>query len=144
MKYKKVMQQIYSLDVKKEKKKQKKTVISLLEHIQNEINSSPVKTLISDEALSEQRYSSPEAQRALMKETPSWVSDLRKVSYKIIKEMMTGVKSGRYDPIDIATALKSEHLSVGHIYEFDFIRSLWINVRNKFRRYIPKDKLRSY
>ena len=90
---------MHNLDVKKEKKKQKEITISLLEQIQNEIDSSPVKALINDEideAMPGQGFSSPEAHDILLKEASRWTSYLRKASHKIIKEMVNGVKTGQF------------------------------------------------
>jgi len=142
-----MMKQMHNLDVKKEKKKQKEITISLLEQIQNEIDSSPVKALINDEideAMPGQGFSSPEAHDILLKEASRWTSYLRKASHKIIKEMVNGVKTGKYDPMDIARTVNIKYLSVGHGYEFDFIKELWLKVRDKFRKYISKGKLRRY
>ncbi len=55
---------------------------------------------------------------------------------------MDGVKKGQFEPLDIQAALKKNRPSQAHGYEAEFISSLWIKMRDKFRKYIPGGKLR--
>ena len=55
---------------------------------------------------------------------------------------MDGVKSGKYDALDIIRGIETGNLNTTHEGERPFIKMLWRKVRNGFRRYMPKGKLR--
>ena len=80
---------------------------------------------------SQQPYSSPEAQKMVEKDIVGMSKILGKASQMSIKKMMDGVKSIMSGPVrDTSTG------------ERDFMRVLWNKVRNGFRRYSKRGKLR--
>ena len=69
-------------------------------------------------------------------------SVLGKASQQVIKIMMDGVKSGKYDALDIVRGIETGNVNRTHEGERPFLRMLWRKVRSGFRRYMPKGKLR--
>ena len=67
---------------------------------------------------------------------------LGKASQMSIKKMMDGVKSGKYDAFDLQRAIMSGPVRDTSTGERDFMRVLWNKVRNGFRRYSKRGKLR--
>ena len=55
---------------------------------------------------------------------------------------MDGVKSGKYDAMDIPRGIETGPLNRTHEGERPFMKMLWRKVRSGFRRYSPKGKLR--
>ena len=55
---------------------------------------------------------------------------------------MNGVKSGKYDAMDLARGIQQGNIKVTHHGERDFIQQLWNKVRDGFRRYSKRRKLR--
>ena len=55
---------------------------------------------------------------------------------------MDGVKSGRYDAMDLQRGFQSGSAKRTHYGEMDFIQQLWRKVRDGFRRYSKDRKLR--
>jgi hypothetical protein len=56
--------------------------------------------------------------------------------------MMDGVKSGKYDAMDLARGIEVGPAKRTHYGETDFIKQLWVKVRSGFRRYSKRGKLR--
>ena len=67
---------------------------------------------------------------------------LGKASQQSIKVMMDGVKGGKYDAMDLARGIQSGPVKRTHFGETDFIQQLWNKVRDGFRRYSKRGKLR--
>ena len=91
---------------------------------------------------SQQPYSSPEAQKMAEKDIIGMSKILGKASQMSIKKMMDGVKSGKYDASDLQRAIMSGPVRDTSTGERDFMRVLWNKVRNGFRRYSKRGKLR--
>ena len=91
---------------------------------------------------SQQPYSSPEAQKMAEKDIIGMSKILGKASQMSIKKMMDGVKSGKYDAFDLQRAIMSGPVRDTSTGERDFMRVLWNKVRNGFRRYSKRGKLR--
>ena len=91
---------------------------------------------------SQQPYSSPEAQKMVEKDIVGMSKILGKASQMSIKKMMDGVKSGKYDAFDLQSAIMSGPVRDTSTGERDFMRVLWNKVRNGFRRYSKRGKLR--
>ena len=91
---------------------------------------------------SQQPYSSPEAQKMVEKDIVGMSKILGKASQMSIKKMMDGVKSGKYDAFDLQRAIMSGPVRDTSTGERDFMRVLWNKVRNGFRRYSKRGKLR--
>ena len=87
-------------------------------------------------------FSSPEAQQILNQDIKKMSGILGKASQQIIKIMMNGVKGGRYDAMDIVRGIDTGPLNRTHEGERPFMKMLWRKVRDGFRRYSPKGKLR--
>jgi len=87
-------------------------------------------------------YSSPEAQQMVEKDIQKMSKILGKASQQSIKTMMDGVKGKRYDAMDIQRAIMSGNIRDTHTGERDFLRVLWNKVRDGFRRYSKRGKLR--
>ena len=91
---------------------------------------------------SQMAYSSPEAQQMVEKDIVKMSKILGKASQQSIKTMMDGVKGKRYDAMDIQRAIMSGKVRDTHTGERDFLRVLWNKVRDGFRRYSKRGKLR--
>ena len=93
---------------------------------------------------SQQPYSSPEAQQMVEKDIVKMSKILGKASQQSIKTMMDGVKGKKYDAFDIQRAIMSGRVRDTHTGERDFLRVLWNKVRDGFRRYSKRGKLRQF
>ena len=87
-------------------------------------------------------YSSKEAQIQVDKDLNVMSKYLGKASQQVIKTMMNGVKGGKYDAMDLMRGIKSGNIRATHYGERDFIQQLWNKVREKFRKYSKRGKLR--
>ena len=87
-------------------------------------------------------FSSPEAKQQVDKDLNTMSTYLGKASQQVIKTMMDGVKGGRYDALDLARGIKVGPAKRTHYGETDFIQQLWNKVRDGFRRYSKRGKLR--
>ena len=87
-------------------------------------------------------WSSQEARLHLDKDIKDMSKILGKASQQVIKVMMDGVKSKRYDPLDIVRGIETGPWNRTHKGERTFMKMLWRKVRDGFRRYMPKGKLR--
>jgi hypothetical protein len=88
------------------------------------------------------KFSNPEAKSNMDADVKKMSSVLGKASQQVIKIMMDGVKSGKYDALDIIRGIETGNLNRTHEGERPFMKMLWRKVRNGFRRYMPKGKLR--
>ena len=88
------------------------------------------------------KYSSNEAKLHIDADIKKMSKFLGKASQECIKIMMDGVKGGRYDALDIQRGIKFGPFNRTHEGERPFMSMLWNKVRNGFRRYMPKGKLR--
>ena len=88
------------------------------------------------------KFSNPEEKSHMGADVKKMSSVLGKASQQVIKIMMDGVKSGKYDALDIIRGIETGNLNRTHEGERPFIKMLWRKVRNGFRRYMPKGKLR--
>jgi len=92
--------------------------------------------------IDEMAYSSPEAGQSVQGAIKQYADILGKASQQIISGMMDSIKKGQFEPFDIQAALKKNRPSQAHGYEAQFIEDLWLKMRDKFRKYMPKGKLR--
>ena len=88
------------------------------------------------------KFSNPEAKSHMDADVKKMSSVLGKASQQVIKIMMDGVKSSKYDALDIIRGIETGNLNRTHEGERPFMKMLWRKVRNGFRRYMPKGKLR--
>ena len=87
-------------------------------------------------------FSSPEASKQVDIDLVKMSKILGKASQQVIKTMMNGVKSGRYDAMDLQRGFQYGPVKRTHYGEIDFIKQLWTKVRDGFRRYSKSGKLR--
>ena len=87
-------------------------------------------------------WSSQEAKLHLDADIKKMSGILGKASHQIIKLMMDGVKGSRYDAMDIQRGIETGSMNRTHEGERPFMKMLWRKIRNEFRRYSPKGKLR--
>ena len=91
---------------------------------------------------SQMPFSAAEAKQMVEKDIHKMSKILGKASQQSIKTMMDGVKSKKYDAMDIQRAIMSGNVRDTHTGERDFLRVLWNKVRDGFRRYSKRGKLR--
>ena len=87
-------------------------------------------------------FSSSEAQKHVDRDVTIMSNFIGKASQQVIKTMMDGVKAGRYDALDLARGIKIGPAKRTHYGEVDFLQQLWRKVRDGFRRYSKRGKLR--
>jgi len=88
------------------------------------------------------KFSNPEAKSHMDVDIKKMSTLLGKASQQCIKIMMDGVKGGKYDALDIIRGIETGAWNRTHEGERPFMKMLWRKVRNGFRRYMPKGKLR--
>ena len=88
------------------------------------------------------KFSNPEAKSHMDVDVKKMSTLLGKASQQCIKIMMDGVKGGKYDALDIIRGIETGAWNRTHNGERTFMKMLWRKVRDGFRRYIPKGKLR--
>lgn len=99
-------------------------------------------TASQNEAMDMAAWSNPEAKQQVDDDLKKMSKLLGKASHDVIKIMMNGVRGGKYDPLDLSRGIKIGNVKVTHEGERDFIRMLWLKVRDGFRRYSKRGKLR--
>ena len=87
-------------------------------------------------------WSSSEAKQQMNNDVSKMSKILGKASQQVIKIMMDGVKGGKYDALDIIRGIDTGDWNRTHDGERNFMKMLWTKVRDGFRRYMPKGKLR--
>jgi len=87
-------------------------------------------------------WSSQEAKQQMDNDVTKMSKILGKASQQVIKVMMDGVKSGKYDALDIIRGIDTGEWNRTHNGERTFMKMLWRKVRNGFRRYTKRGKLR--
>ena len=88
------------------------------------------------------KYSSPEVKSMIDNDIKKMSKILGKASQQVIKVMMDGVKSGKYDAMDITRGIQTGEWNRTHEGERPFMKMLWRKVRDGFRRYSKDKKLR--
>ncbi len=87
-------------------------------------------------------FSSPEAKKQVDGDIVKMSKFLGKASQQVIKTMMDGVKGGKYDAMDLARGIQQGDIRRTHYGEEEFLQQLWNKVKNQFRRYSKRGKLR--
>ena len=87
-------------------------------------------------------WSSSEAKSHMNNDVSKMSKILGKASQQVIKVMMDGVKGGKYDALDIVRGIETGNLNRTHDGERPFMKMLWRKVRDGFRRYSKRGKLR--
>tara|TARA_Y100000310_G_C20482124_1_gene715183 strand:+ start:482 stop:913 length:432 start_codon:yes stop_codon:yes gene_type:complete len=100
------------------------------------------KTEVDEVAFTGMKFSSPEAKIQVDKDITVMSKYLGKASQQVIKTMMDGVKGGKYDAMDLARGIQTGPTKRTHYGEDEFIQQLWTKVRDGFRRYSKRSRLR--
>ena len=94
-------------------------------------------------SVSQLPFSSTEAKQLVEKDVVQIGKIIGKASAQSIKLMMNSVKSGKYDAFDLQRAIMSGPVKDTGTGQKDLMRALWNRVRDGFRRYSKKRKLRN-
>ena len=105
-------------------------------------NKIKLKDLLTEDPLKESGWSSADAKIQVDNDLKAMSKILGKASQNVIKVMMNSVKGGKYDALDLSRGIGSGDVDRMHGGEAEFLRSLWLKVRDQFRRY-SKGKLRN-
>jgi hypothetical protein len=100
------------------------------------------KTEVDEVSFTGMKFSSPEAKIQVDKDITVMSKYLGKASQQVIKTMMDGVKGGKYDAMDLARGIQTGPTKRTHYGEDEFIQQLWTKVRDGFRRYSKRSRLR--
>ena len=95
-----------------------------------------------EQPINELAWSSIEARDQVESDMKRISKVLGKASQQTIKIMMDGVKGGRYDAMDLSKSIETGPTKLAHEGERAFMRVLWTKVRDGFRRYSVRRKLR--
>ena len=87
-------------------------------------------------------YSTPEAKNFIEKDIKEMGKHFNKASQLSIKTMMDGVKSGKYDAMDIIQSIKSGPAGDTSTGVRDMLIVLWSKVDKRFRSYLRGKKRR--
>lgn len=87
-------------------------------------------------------FSSPEAKQQVEQDVIRMGKMIGKASAQSIKMMMDGVKAGKYDAMDLQRAIMTGPVRDTGTGQRDLMRALWNRVRDGFRRYSKRGKLR--
>ena len=109
---------------------------SIYKKLMNEIDEAPLTSP------SQLPYSSPEAQQMVEKDIKKMSKILGKASQQSVRVMMDGVKGKKYDAFDIQRAIMSGPVRDTGTGQRQILRALWNRVRDGFRRYSKRGKLR--
>ncbi len=94
------------------------------------------------QTINELAWSSIEARDQVESDMKRISKVLGKASQQTIKIMMDGVKGGRYDAMDLSKSIETGPAKLVHPGEKEFMKVLWTKVRDGFRRYSKRGKLR--
>ena len=95
-----------------------------------------------EQPINELAWSSTEARDQVESDMNRISKVLGKASQQTVKIMMDGVKGGRYDAMDLSKSIETGPSKLVHAGEKEFMRVLWTKVRDGFRRYSKRGKLR--
>ena len=82
------------------------------------------------------KYSSPEAKQFVEKDIKQMGKFFNKASQQTIKTMMDGVKSGKYDGMDLIRGIKTGPAGDTSMGVRDMLGVLWTKVDKRFRSYL--------
>ena len=82
------------------------------------------------------KYSSPEAKQFVEKDIKQMGKFFNKASQQTIKTMMDGVKSGKYDGMDLIRGIKTGPAGDTSVGVRDMLGVLWTKVDKRFRSYL--------
>ena len=95
-----------------------------------------------EQPINELAWSSIEAKAQVESDMKRISKVLGKASQQTVKIMMDGVKGGSDDAMDLSKSIEMGPTKLAHEGERAFMRVLWTKVRDGFRRYSKRGKLR--
>ena len=87
-------------------------------------------------------YSNPEAQKLVEKDIQEMGKIFNKSSQKAIAIMLSGVKNGKYDAMDLIRGIKQGNVRDTSMGVRDMLQVLWNKVEKRFRKYLGGKKRR--
>ena len=87
-------------------------------------------------------YSTPEAKKMVEKDIQVMGKIFNKASQQSIKMMLSGVKGGKYDAMDLIQGIKGGKAGDTSMGVADMLRVLWNKVDKRFRSYLRGKKRR--
>jgi len=87
-------------------------------------------------------YSTPEAKKMVEKDINTMGKIFNKASQQSIKMMLSGVKGGKYDAMDLIQGIKGGKAGDTSMGVADMLRVLWNKVDKRFRSYLRGKKRR--
>ncbi len=87
-------------------------------------------------------FSNPEAQKLVEKDIQEMGKIFNKSSQKAIAIMLSGVKNGKYDAMDLIRGIKQGNVRDTSMGVRDMLQVLWNKVEKRFRKYLGGKKRR--
>ena len=87
-------------------------------------------------------YSNPEAQKLVEKDIQEMGKIFNKSSQRAIAIMLSGVKNGKYDAMDLIRGIKQGNVRDTSMGVRDMLQVLWNKVEKRFRKYLGGKKRR--
>ena len=88
------------------------------------------------------KYSTPEAKTFVERDVQQMGKFLNKASQQSIKVMLSGVKSGKYDAMDLIRGIKEGPAQDTSVGVRSMLQVLWNKVEKRFRKYLGGKKRR--
>ena len=87
-------------------------------------------------------FSNPEAQKLVEKDIQEMGKIFNKSSQRAIAIMLSGVKDGKYDAMDLIRGIKQGNVRDTSMGVRDMLQVLWNKVEKRFRKYLGGKKRR--
>ena len=87
-------------------------------------------------------FSNPEAQKLVEKDIQEMGKIFNKSSQRAIAMMLSGVKNGKYDAMDLIRGIKQGNVRDTSMGVRDMLQVLWNKVEKRFRKYLGGKKRR--
>ena len=87
-------------------------------------------------------FSNPEAQKLVEKDIQEMGKIFNKSSQRAIAMMLSGVKNGKYDAMDLIRGIKQGKIRDTSKGVREMLQVLWNKVENRFRKYLRGKKRR--
>ena len=87
-------------------------------------------------------FSNPEAQKLVEKDIQEMGKIFNKSSQRAIAIMLSGVKNGKYDAMDLIRGIKQGNVRDTSMGVRDMLQVLWNKVEKRFRKYLGGKKRR--
>ena len=87
-------------------------------------------------------FSNPEAQKFVEKDIQEMGKSFNKSSQRAIAMMLSGVKNGKYDAMDLIRGIKQGNVRDTSMGVREMLQVLWNKVEKRFRKYLGGKKRR--